>query len=175
MAVVGFGLLSVPSAVGQDLSPFDPTGLLLGDPEVYSVEVHNHALAGFSVEVDVGPGWGAFGGAGLCYFSSRPFPRCCLSYNGLNSPVIRWPAPLYLAYPPSGTSTYSYDFKLVPKLTDGRIEGRYFISLGMEVNLTLYIEVTNGYVSNIYSYVDSTWCPPLIYQSRRYNDGWFRN
>ena len=128
-----------------NLPPFDLTGVLLGDPDVSSAEFHNHSSAGVSLEVNFGTGWCAFGRTGLHYFVSSPFSRWCLSYSDLESPVR--PAPVYAHLAHSGVSYYSYDFKLVPKETDGRIGGRWFVSLGMEVNLTVTIEVTNGAVS----------------------------
>ena len=48
------------SAVGQELfhpGQFDSTGALLRDTNIYTVEVHNHGAARFSVEVNVNPGW----------------------------------------------------------------------------------------------------------------------
>ena len=48
------------SAVGQELfrpGQFDSTGALLRDTNIYTVEVHNHGAAWFSVEVNVNPGW----------------------------------------------------------------------------------------------------------------------
>ena len=66
---VAFGLLAAPSVVGQELfdpSLFDPAGVLLRDPDVYSVEVHNQGSAGFSMEMDVGSdGWDQFSGSCL--------------------------------------------------------------------------------------------------------------
>ena len=57
---VGVGLLAAPSAVGQELfdpDPFDSTGVLLRDPDIYNVEVLNHGSVDFLVEVDVSPDW----------------------------------------------------------------------------------------------------------------------
>lgn len=73
-AVIGFGLLAAPSAVGRDLGPFDPTGVPLGDPDVYSVEVYNHVSVGFSVEVDVGPEVGDPLIVLVCVISNLIFP-----------------------------------------------------------------------------------------------------
>lgn len=177
-AVVGIGLLFAPSAVGQERPPAEPhpgESRSLLSPEVYSIEVHNHASAGFSISLSISSGWEAFDGAYLC----EPNGFCRIT-SPFSSRTFRWPAPVYLANPPRGTSTHSYDFELRPKSPVGWVEGRPFGSAGLEIDVTVYIEVTNGVVSSIYCYVDypssylgpfrrSDWYPPLLYQGRWYS------
>ena len=176
--VVGVGLLSAPLAVGQERPPDEPipTDLpSLLSPEVYSVKVRNHGSSGFSFSLSIGPGWEAFRGAYLC----EPNGHCHVS-SPLSSRTFRWPAPVYSANPPRGTSTHSYSFTLKPKSRDGWAGGRPYSSDGLEIDVTVYIEVTNGSVSSIYCYVDypsnylgpsrrSDRYPPLLYQGRWYS------
>ena len=144
-----------------------------------SIEVHNHGSAGFSISLDVSSGWEAFDGAYLC----EPDGLCRVT-SPLSSFVFRWPAPVYLANPPRGTSTHSYDFELRPKSLDGWVEGRPFLSDGFEIDVTVYIEVTDGSVSAIYCWVSyptaylgpfrrESYYPPLIYYGTWYDNGWW--
>ena len=188
-AVVGIGLLSAPLAVGQERPPdeslpSDSPSLL--SPYVNSVEVHNHSSSGFSISVDFGSGWEAFGGAQLCEWHSFSFGGgswfCFVSDT--SSGTYRWPAPVYLANPPRGTSTHSYDFKIRPKLREGLAEGRPYTSEGLDIDLTVYIEVTDGAVSSIYCWLSypstylgpfrrSSYYPYLIYQGTTYVNGFW--
>lgn len=179
--VVGIGLLLAPSVVGQERPPDEPRpsdSPTLLSPYVNSIEVHNHASSGFSISLDVS-GWEAFGGAYLCDVEDR-----CLHWSPLSSRRFRWPAPVYLANPPEGTSTHSYSFTLKPRLSEGLAEYRPFSSAGLEIDVTVYIEVTDGYVSAIYCYVDyptvylgpfrrSDYYPPLIYFGTWYDKGFW--
>ena len=179
--VVGVGLLFAPLAVGQERPPDEPRpsdSPTLLSPYVNSIEVHNHASSGFSISLDVS-GWEAFGGAYLCDVEDR-----CLHWSPLSSRRFRWPAPVYLANPPEGTSTHSYSFTLKPRLSEGLAEYRPFSSAGLEIDVTVYIEVTDGYVSAIYCYVDyptvylgpfrrSDYYPPLIYFGTWYDKGFW--
>ena len=73
-----------------------------------------------------------------------------MGYNDFESPVIRWTVPLYANLAPLGVSYYSYDFKFVPRERDGLVYGGcIYSSAGLDIHVTLYIEVTNGYVSGI--------------------------
>ncbi len=182
VGVVGVGLLFAPSAVGQERPPDEPLpsdSPTLLSPYVNSIEVHNHSSSGFSISLDVGSGWEAFDGAYLC----EPDGLCRIS-SPLSSFVFRWPDSVYMANPPRGTSTYSYDFELRPKSRDGWVDGRPFFSDGFEIDVTVYIEVTDGYVSAIYCYVDyptvylgpfrrSDYYPPLIYYGTWYDRGFW--
>ena len=178
VGVVGIGLLLAPSAVGQERPPAEPhvgRSLSLLSPEVYSIKVRNRGSSGFSISLSIGPGWEAFDGAKLCDSSGL-----CSVSSPLSSGTYRWPASVYLANPPRGTSTHSYSFTLRPKSRDGWSGGRPFSSDGLEIDVTVYVEVTNGSVSFIYCYVDypsyylgpfrrSDWYPPLLYQGRWYS------
>ncbi len=182
VGVVGIGLLSVPSAVGQERPPDEPLpsdSPSLLSPEVYSVKVRNRGSSGFSISLSIGPGWEAFDGAKLC----DPSGLCSVS-SPLSSGTYRWPASVYSANPPRGTSTQSYSFTLRPKSRDGWSGGRPFSSDGLEIDVTVYIEVTDGSVSAIYCWLSypsnylgpfrrSSCYPPLIYYGTRYEDGWW--
>ncbi len=143
VGVVGVGLLFAPLAVGQERPPDEPLpsdSPTLLSPYVNSVEVHDHSSSGFSISVDFGSGWEAFGGAELCEWHSSPFGVSgwfCFASN-TSSGIYRWPASVYLANPPRGTSTHSYDFKIRPKLKEGLADGRTFSSEGLDIDLTVY-------------------------------------
>ena len=179
-AVVGIGLLSAPSTVGQT-RPSDSPSLL--SPYVNSVEVHNHGSAGFSISLDVGSGWEVFGGAELCEWDDSASTWLC-SVSEFSSDTYRWPASVYLANPPRGTSYHSYDFKLSPKLPVSLAGGRFYSAEGLDIDVTVYIEVTDGSVFAIYCWVSypsvylgpfrrSSDYPYLIYQGLTYVDGWW--
>lgn len=177
--VVGIGLLTAHSAVGRQRPPNKPRpsdSPSLVSTYINSVKVHNHASAGFSISLDVSSGWAAFGGVSFCY----PDPDdpdewdTCSTESSTRSRTFRWPASVYLANPPRGTSYHSYRFTLEPRLNEGVARGRPFSSAGLEIDVTVYIEVTDGSVSSIYCYVDypsaylgpfrrSDYYPPLIY------------
>lgn len=92
--------------------PFDAPSLLF--PYVNSIEVSNHGSAGFSISLDLGAGWEAFGGAYLCDSND-----VCLRWSPLSSRTFRWPASVYMLNPPRGTSYHSYSFTLWPRLDEG--------------------------------------------------------
>ena len=188
-AVFGVGLLLAPSAVGQQRPPAEHhAGLSVSllSPFVNSVEVHNHSSSGFSISVDFGSGWEAFGGAELCEWYSYPFGGGIWTCHAsdTSSRTYRWPDSVYLANPPEGTSTHSYDFKIRPKLKEGVAEGRVFSSAGLDIDLTVYIEVTDGSVSAIYCWLSYTsyylgpyrlesYYPYLLYLGTWYSDGFW--
>ena len=120
VGVVGIGLLFSPSLVGQERPsdeplPSDSRSLL--SPYVNSIEVHNHGSVGFSISLDVGSGWEAFGGANFCY----PDPDApdgwdtCSTESSTRSVTFRWPDSVYMLNPPEGTSTHSYNFRIQPE------------------------------------------------------------
>ena len=179
VGVVGIGLLFAPSSVGQTSS----RSFL--SPYVDSIEVHNHGSAGFSISLDVGSGWEAFGGSDFCYQDPADDFRWCNTDSSTESPVYRWPDSVYLAYPLEGTSTESYDFKIRP-LYGATFDaaGNIVSSAGLEADITVYIEVTDGSVSAIYCWVSypstylgtfrrSSYYPPLIYYGTWYDNGWW--
>ena len=179
VGVVGVGLLFAPSAVGQTSS----RSFL--SPYVNSIEVHNEGSAGFSISLDVGSGWAAFGGSDFCYQDPADGFRWCNTSTSVRSPVYRWPDSVYLAYPPEGTSTESYEFKLRP-LYGATFDaaGNIVSSAGLAIDLTVYIEVTDGSVSAIYCWVNypstylgpfrrSDYYPPLIYYGTWYDRGFW--
>ena len=135
-------VLSAPSAVCQT-RPVDAPSLL--SPEVNSVKVHNHGSNSFSLSLNIGDGWRAFHGTYLCDWTGW-----CSVSSSINSDVFRWPAPVYANPAPAGSSTYSYDFKITPKSPIGWAWGCPYSSAGLEIDVILYIEVTNRSVSNIY-------------------------
>lgn len=146
---------------------------------INSVEVHNHSSSGFSISVNLGSGWEAFGGAYLC--DSRGH---CDSGSLLSSGTFRWPASVYMLNPPRGTSYHSYSFTLQPLVSEGVARGRPFSSAGLEIDVTVYIEVTDGAVSSIYCYVDypsaylgpfrrSDYYPYLLYLGNWYVNGFW--
>ncbi len=183
VGVVGIGLLFAPSAVGQTSS----RSFL--SPYVNSIEVHNHSSAGFSISLDVGSGWEAFGGANFCY----PDPDApdgwdtCSTESSTRSVTYRWPDSVYMLNPPEGTSTHSYNFRIQPEY-GGTFDaaGRPVSSAGLAIDVTVYIEVTDGAVSSIYCWVSypstylgpfrlESYYPYLIYQGTTYVDGWWYN
>ena len=180
VGVVGVGLLFAPSAVGQTSSSFL-------SPYVNSIEVHNHASAGFSISLDVSSGWEAFGGANFCYQFPAPDSRWrrCHTDSSTRSPTYRWPDSVYMLYPPEGTSTESYSFVVDP-WSGGTLDaaGNIVSSSGLEIDVTVYIEVTDGSVSAIYCWVSypstylgpfrrSDYYPPLIYHGTWYDRGFW--
>ena len=179
VGIVGIGFLFAPSAVGQTSS----RSFL--SPYVNSIEVHNHASAGFSISVDVGSGWEAFGGARFCYQNPADDLRWCRT-STFRSPVYRWPDSVYSLYPPEGTSTKSYSFSIDP-LSGATFDGEGGIVSfdGLDIDITVvYIEVTDGSVSAIYSYVSypstylgpfrrESYYPYLIYYGTTYINGWW--
>lgn len=89
-----------------------------------------------------------------------------------------------MLYPPRGTSRHSYSFTLQPLVSEGVARGRPFSSAGLEIDVTVYIEVTDGYVSAIYCYVDyptaylgpfrrDSYYPYLFYQGNWYANGFW--
>ena len=175
--VVGIGLLFAPSAVGQTSSSFL-------SPYVNSIEVHNHASAGFSISLDVSSGWEAFGGANFCYQLPAPDSRWrrCHTDSSTRSPTYRWPDSVYMANPPKGTSTHSYSFIVDPFYgATFDVAGNVVSSAGLEIDVTVYIEVTDGSVSSIYCWVSypSTYLGPFrrgsYYPYLLYLGNWYSN
>ena len=181
VGVVGVGLLFAPSAVGQTSS----RSFL--SPYVNSIEVHNEGSAGFSISLDVGSGWEAFGGAAFCYPvpDSDPKRVKCSTDSSTRSATYRRPDSVYMLNPPEGTSTHSYDFVVDP-LYGGTFDaaGNVVSSDGLDIDVTVYIEVTDGSVSAIYCWVSypSTYLGPfrreshypyLIYYGTTYVYGWW--
>ena len=181
VGVVGIGLLLAPSAVGQDTSSRS-----FLSPYINSIEVHNHGSAGFSISLDVGAGWEAFGGSGFCYLDPDE-DEWCFTDSSMESPIYRWPDSVYLANPPQGTSTESYDFVVSANVgTLGFPDGTSVSSDGLDIDVTVFIEVTDGSVSAIYCWVSypstyygpfrrESYYPYLLYMGNWYANGFWYN
>ena len=149
-----------------------------------SIEVHNHGSAGFSISLDVSSGWSALGGPGFCYWDPT-LRRWCTSETSARSPIYRWPDSVYLANPPEGTSTKSYGFAVRPGVgTFGLSDGTFIYSDDLEIDVTVFIEVTDGSVSAIYCWVSypstyygpyrlESYYPYLLYQGTWYSNGFW--
>ena len=165
--------------MGQDTS-----SPLFQSPSINSIEVHNHGSAGFSISVDVGSGWEAFGGPSFCYLDPDE-DEWCSTDSSKESPIYRWPDSVYMLNPPEGTSTESYSFYVEP--TAGAVQfadGTTVSSSGLDIEITVFIEVTDGSVSAIYCWTSypsyylgpyrvPSYYPYLIYYGTTYVDGWW--
>ena len=186
--VVGIGLFVALLQWGNNAPPDKPLpsdAPSLLSPYVNGIEVHNEGSAGFSISLDISSGWESFSRVNFCYQDPDDDWDWCSTESSTRSPTYRWPDSVYLAYPPEGTSTYSYGFRLRPEFgSTFDAAGNIVSSAGLAIDIEVFIEVTDGSVSAIYCWISypstylgpyrlESYYPYLIYQGSTYVDGWW--